>query len=74
MGGWGRISSTSRAAVKLIAVAEDRLEFTFYESSYVGRLSASLAFDRNNSVAITGFNLSSGSERGIVFEHLMSSF
>jgi hypothetical protein len=51
-------------------VADDQFEIGFrdrglYES---GPQSVSLEFDRNRAGVITGFGLSSGSERGIVFE------
>jgi hypothetical protein len=56
--------------LEVVPVADDRFEIGFgdrglYES---GPQSASLEFDRNRAGVITGFGLSSGSERGIVFE------
>ena len=49
-------------------VAADRFEIGFQPEGWSEPQPASLQFDRNRSGAITGFGLSSGSERGIVFE------
>ena len=48
-------------------VADDRFEFGFHPQGWSGPQPVSLEFDRNRTGAITGFGLSSGSERGIVF-------
>ncbi len=48
-------------------VADDRFEIRFHDQGLSGPQPASLEFDRNRTGAITGFGLSSGSERGIVF-------
>lgn len=55
-------------SLKVAAVAEDQFEFQFYPYGWSGPAQVSLEFDRSRSGAITGFGLSSGSERGIVFE------
>ena len=54
--------------LEVVPVADDRFKITFYDSPYSGQLTARLAFARNQTGVITGFGLSSGSERGIVFE------
>ncbi len=54
--------------LKVTPVADDRFEFGFHPKGWSGPEQVSLQFDRNRSGAVTGFGLSSGSERGIVFE------
>jgi CubicO group peptidase (beta-lactamase class C family) len=49
-------------------VAADQFEIRFGDQGLSGPKTASLEFDRNRSGVVTGFGLSSGSERGIVFE------
>ena len=49
-------------------VTENRFEFDFHPQGWSGPQSVSLEFNRNGSGEITGFRLSAGSERGIVFE------
>ena len=55
--------------LEVTPVASDRFEIRFYDQAYWEPPSASLEFDRNRTGAITGFGLSSGSERDIVFEN-----
>lgn len=52
----------------VIPVADDQLEIRYYDPAYWESPWASLDFDRDRSGAISGFDLNSGSERGIVFE------
>lgn len=59
--------------LRVLPVAEDDFTIRFDEQAYSGVLSASLAFDRDASGNVTGFSLSSGSERGLVFEKLQSA-
>jgi CubicO group peptidase (beta-lactamase class C family) len=54
--------------VQVTPVAADEFEIRFGEQGLSGPQTASLEFDRNRSGVVTGFGLSSGSERGIVFE------
>jgi CubicO group peptidase (beta-lactamase class C family) len=54
--------------LEVAMVADDRFEFRFHPHGWSGPQPVSLEFDRNRTGAITGFGLSSGSERGIVFE------
>ena len=54
--------------LEVAPVADDLFEIRFDEQGLSGPQPASLEFDRNRTGAITGFGLSSGSERGIVFE------
>ena len=49
-------------------VADDRFEIRFRDLGLSGPQLASLEFDRNRAGNVTGFGLSSGSERGLVFE------
>ena len=49
-------------------MADDRFEIRFSDQGLSGPQLASLEFDRNRAGVITGFGLSSGTERGIVFE------
>lgn len=63
-----RVRIEQEPLLDVIAVAEDRFEIRFYDQALSGPQTASLEFDRNRSGAVTGFGLSSGSERGIVFE------
>jgi CubicO group peptidase (beta-lactamase class C family) len=52
------------AQLDVVPVASDRFDFSFYPQGD----RVDLVFDRNRAGAVTGFGLSSGSERGIVFE------
>jgi len=54
--------------IEVAAVADDRFEFSFHPRGWSEPQPVSLEFDRNRSGAVTGFGLSAGSERGIVFE------
>jgi hypothetical protein len=54
--------------LEVVPVADDRFEIRFSDQGLSGPQLASLEFDRNRAGAVTGFGLSSGSERGIVFE------
>ena len=49
-------------------VADDRFEISFHPPGWSEPEAISLEFDRNRAGAVTGFDLSAGSERGIVFE------
>ena len=55
-------------ALQVTPVADDKFEIRFDNQGLSGPQTATLEFDRNRSGAVTGFGLSSGSERGIVFE------
>jgi hypothetical protein len=54
--------------LEVAPVADDRFGVRFHPQGWSGPELVSLEFDRNRTGAITGFGLSSGSERGIVFE------
>jgi CubicO group peptidase (beta-lactamase class C family) len=54
--------------IEVAVVADDRFEFSFQPQGWSEPQLVSLEFDRNRAGAVTGFGLSSGSERGIVFE------
>jgi hypothetical protein len=56
--------------LEVVPVADDQFEIEFRDSGSdsSGPQPVSLEFDRNRAGAITGFGLSSASERGIVFE------
>jgi CubicO group peptidase (beta-lactamase class C family) len=54
--------------IEVAVVADDRFEFSFHPKGWSEPQPVSLEFDRNRAGAVTGFGLSSGSERGIVFE------
>jgi hypothetical protein len=58
------------APLDVISIGDDRFRFSFSDQAYSGVVSASLRFRRGAGSAITGFELSSGSEQGIVFEKL----
>lgn len=51
----------------VLPMAEDRFEISFDEQAYSGVLTASVTFARDATGAVTGFDLSSGTESGIVF-------
>lgn len=55
-------------ALAVAQVAENRFEIDFHPQGWSEPQSVRLEFNRNGSGEITGFRLSSGSERGIVFE------
>jgi CubicO group peptidase (beta-lactamase class C family) len=54
--------------LKVSPVAVDEFEVAFHPQGWSGPASISLEFDRNRAGVVTGFGLSLGSERGIVFE------
>ena len=54
--------------LEVAPVADDRFEFSFHPQGWSGPGLVSLEFDRGHNGVIIGFKLSSGSERGIVFE------
>jgi len=54
--------------LQVTPVADDRFEIRFDDQGWPGPQTASLEFDRNPAGAVTGFGLSSGTERDIVFE------
>ncbi len=54
--------------LQVTPVADDRFEIRFRDQGLSGPQPASLEFNRNRAGNVTGFGLSSGSERGIVFE------
>jgi CubicO group peptidase (beta-lactamase class C family) len=58
------------APLRVTPVAVDSFEIRFYDQGWPGPQTARLKFDRNQAGAVTGFGLSSGTERGIVFERL----
>lgn len=49
-------------------IADDKFEINFYDQGWSGPQTASLDFERNSSGGVIGFNLSSGTERNILFE------
>ncbi len=54
--------------IKVALVADDRFEFGFQPAGWWGPELVILEFDRNRAGLVTGFDLSAGTERGIVFE------
>jgi len=56
--------------LRVLPAADDEFTIRFDEQAYSGVLSARVAFDRDAGGNVTGFRLSSGPERGIVFEKL----
>jgi len=52
---------------------DDEFEIRFSDQGLSGPQDAYLEFDRNRSGAVTGFDLESGTERGIVFERRQES-
>ena len=60
-----RIAQESPHAV--IPLGDDRFIIRFDEHAYSGVVTASLAFDRDAGGKVTGFSLSSGTERGLRF-------
>lgn len=58
------------APLEVVPTGGDRFGFRFDEQAYSGVVAASLVFRRNARGAIVGFELSSGTEQGIVFEIL----
>ena len=54
--------------LEVAPVDDDRFAFSFHPQGWSGPEPASLVFERNRSGTVTGFGLSSGTERGIVFE------
>ena len=59
---------------KVIPVADDLFKISFDQQAYSGQQTASLEITRNSSGAIIGFGLSSGTERGIIFEKQVTLF
>lgn len=55
---------------RLLPAADDVFTFRFDEQAYSGVLSAELSFNRDADRRITGFSLSSGSERGLEFRRV----
>lgn len=55
--------------LRVSPVAEDQFEFAFHPKGWDAPSQVSLEFERNP-VAVTGFSLSLGSERGILFERM----
>jgi len=58
------------APLRLRPGVADVFSLRFGEQAYSGVLSAELAFDRNAGGQVNGFSLSSGSERGLLFERV----
>ena len=56
--------------LEVVPVGDDEFAFSFADRAYSGELTASLAFRRDDQGTIAGFDLSSGTERGITFERL----
>ena len=54
--------------IAIAMLADDEFEFSFQPNGWSEPQRVSLEFDRNRRGAITGFGLSAGDERGIVFE------
>jgi CubicO group peptidase (beta-lactamase class C family) len=54
--------------LEVVPVADDQFEIRFHPRGWSEPQTVSLEFDRNRAGVITGFGLSSGSDRGIVFE------
>jgi hypothetical protein len=54
--------------LEVVPVADDRFKISFHPPGWSEPGTISLEFDRNRAGAVTGFDLSLGSERGIVFE------
>ena len=54
--------------LEVVPVADDRFKFGFQPQGWSDTEQVSLQFDRNRSGVVTGFGLTLGSERGIVFE------
>jgi hypothetical protein len=54
--------------LEVVPVADDRFEFSLHPPGWLAPQQVRLEFDRNRAGAVTGFGLSSGTERGIVFE------
>jgi hypothetical protein len=52
----------------VVPAANDQFVIRFAEQAYSGVVTATLAFDRDASGTVSGFSLSSGTERGLVFE------
>ena len=61
-------SDPGTMSMSWMPVHDDRFEIRFHPHGWSEPQPVSLEFDRNRTGAITGFGLSSGSERGIVFE------
>ncbi|MDZ4729128.1 MAG: serine hydrolase [Xanthomonadales bacterium] len=68
VGGGLNVRIEQEPALEVRSVAEDEFEFSFQPHGWSEPQPVSLAFDRNPSGANSGFGLSMGPERGIVFE------
>lgn len=56
--------------VQVIAIAGDQFEMSFDDEAYWEPPTANISFQRNDDGTVTGFSLSSWTERGILFEKL----
>lgn len=54
--------------LQVTPIATDKFEIRFHDQGWPGPETANLEFARHRSGAVTGFDLGSGTERGIVFE------
>ncbi len=68
VGGGLVVRIEQESPLEVLPVADDRFEFGFQPQGWSGTEQVSLQFDRNRSGVVTGFGLTLGSERGIVFE------
>jgi hypothetical protein len=57
-------------SMDVVPFADDRFEVAFHPAGWSEADTISLEFDRNRVDSVTGFGLSMGAERGIVFEKL----
>ena len=55
-------------ALEVTPIGADEFEIRFYEQGWSGPQTARLEFDREGDGLVAGFSLSSGSERGLLFE------
>lgn len=58
------------APLRVLPAADDQFTISFDEQAYSGILHAELSFDRGAGGDVSGFRLSSGTERDIAFERL----
>jgi CubicO group peptidase (beta-lactamase class C family) len=68
VGGGLVVRIEQESPLEVVPVADDRFEFGFQPQGWSDTEQVSLQFDRNRSGVVTGFGLTLGSERGIVFE------
>lgn len=61
---------TRPAPLDVVPVADDEFRIRVGDQAYSGVVAASLRFHRSAGGAIAGVRLSSGTERGLVFEKL----